>query len=165
MPKIIVVSLFLAAAAQAQDTRNVTEPVIPPGCAVLSANLAAAGGKTLAATDETRPDTQRIQQALDSCPQGRAVVLKAAAGRNAFLSGPLDLREGVALVVDGGATLFGSRNPRDYDVRPGSCGIVDQNGKGCRALINGAGVAHAAVMGGGVIDGRGWAALTGSKIA
>ncbi len=118
----------------------------------------------MADADESKPDTARIQQALNSCPKGRALVLKPASGRNAFLSGPLDLREGVALVVDAGAILFGSRNPRDYDVRPGTCGIVDQNGKGCRALINGAGVAHAAVMGGGVIDGRGWAALTGTKM-
>ena len=155
--------LMLALVAHAQDTRNVAEPVIPPACAALAANLTSAGGKTLAEADETKPDTRRIQQALDSCGTGRAVVLKAGGARDAFLSGPLQLREGVALVVDAGAILFGSRNPRDYDVRASSCGVVDQNGKGCRALINGDRVAHAAVMGGGVIDGRGWAALTGTK--
>jgi polygalacturonase len=70
----------------------------------------------------------------------------------------------VTLRIDAGAILFGSRNPRDYDVRPGSCGIVDNSGKGCKPLISGDHVAHAAVAGDGVIDGRGWATLLGSKI-
>lgn len=150
--------------AYAQDTRHVTQPVIPPSCAVLTPRLASIGGRTLAAADEATPDTGRIQSAIDGCPKGRAVQLKAASGRDAFLSGPLQLRDGVTLRVDGGAVLFASRNPRDYDLRPGSCGVVDQAGHGCKALIDGDGVAHAAVMGDGVIDGRGWAALIGQKV-
>jgi polygalacturonase len=58
-------------------------------------------------------------------------------------------------LVDRGVTLFASRDPRRYDVRPGSCGIVDQSGRGCKPLIHGDRVAEAAVMGDGVIDGRG----------
>jgi polygalacturonase len=157
--------LLLLAAARAQDTRTVTEPVVPPSCAVLTANLPAVSGKTVAEADESRLDTARIQRAIDSCPKGQAVELKAEGARNAFLSGPLDLRAGVALLVGRGAILFGSRNPRDYDVRPGGCGIVDQSGRGCRALINGDGVRDAAVMGEGTIDGRGWAKLPGGNIS
>jgi polygalacturonase len=152
--------VFLAALAPAQDTRNVTEPVAPPACTVLTANLSAVdGNKTLAEADEAKLDTARIQQAIDGCKPGQAVVLKAAGARNAFLSGALDLRAGIALVVDAGAILFGSRDPKAYEARPGSCGIVDANGRGCRALINGSNVAGAAVMGDGIIDGRGWAKL------
>jgi polygalacturonase len=163
----LTLALLAAAAAWhacAQDTRHVTEPVIPPSCAVLAARLASAGGRTLAGADEDKLDTGRIQGAIDGCARGRAVELKAARGQDAFLSGPLQLRDGVTLRVDGGAILFGSRNPRDYDLRPGSCGIVDRDGHGCKALIGGDGVAHAAVMGDGVIDGRGWATLIGTNV-
>lgn len=156
---------MLGLPASAQDARAVTEPVIPASCSTLTAQLSATSGNTsLAVEDETRLDTTRIQGALDACPQGRAVELVAAGGKNAFLSGPLQLRAGVGLVVRDGAILFGSRNPRDYDVSPGSCGIVDQQGRGCRALITGDHVSNAAVMGGGVIDGRGGATLIGQNV-
>jgi polygalacturonase len=147
--------------SHAQDTRNVTEPVIPPSCTVLAAQLPA----KLTEADEKKPDTARIQEALDHCGAGRAVELKAEGNARAFLSGPLQLREGVTLLVDGGATLFASRNPRDYDVTPGSCGIVNQSGRGCKALIGGANVAHAGLMGDGWIDGRGPSKLIGDKVS
>lgn len=155
----------LLASARPQDTRKVTEPVIPPPCAVLKAEMASENGRTLAAGDESKPDTVRIQQALDHCTPGHAVVLEPAGARDSFLSGPLGLRSGVALVIAKGATLFGSRNPRDYDLAPGSCGIVNASGRGCKALINGDGVHGAAVEGDGVIDGRGWANLLGQNVS
>ncbi len=148
----------------AQDTRNVTEPTFPPSCAVLGAKLISMEGRTLPVAYEARPDTDRIQKAIDACPPGRAVELRPGHGRDAFLSGPLDLRDGVTLRVAGGAILFASLNPRDYDVRPGSCGVVDESGRGCRALINGNDITQSAVMGEGTIDGRGWAKLTGTNV-
>ncbi len=60
-------------------------------------------------------------------------------------------------------TLFASRDARDYDLTPGSCGIVSEKGKGCKPLISGDHVAGAAVMGDGTIDGRGWAKLIGKS--
>ena len=153
------------ASLRAQDTRKVVEPSIPPACVTLQAQIGRAG-ISIAFDDENKPDTQRIQAALDSCPAGHAVVLKKTSGRlDAFLSGPLDLRRGVALVVDGGAYLFASRNPRDYDRTSGVCGTIDENGHGCRALINGANVAGASVMGDGVIDGRGGETILGQKVS
>jgi len=150
----------------AQDTRNVTEPAIPRSCAVLSANLTAVdSNKTLAAADEAKPDTGRIQKALDGCAKGQSVELKPDGAHNAFLSGPLNLRAGVTLHINTKAILFGSRNPKDYELRPGSCGIVDQRGHGCRALINGDNAPHSAVMGDGTIDGRGWAKITGKDVS
>jgi len=162
------VALLLALwplATPAQDRRAVSEPVIPPVCAGLGARLAVAGGRTLAPEDERRPDTARIQQALDGCPAGQAVELKRDGGFAAFLAGPLQLRAGVTLLVARGAILFGSRDPRDYDVSPGSCGIVNKGGRGCRPMIAGDNVADAAVMGDGVIDGRGWAPLPGRNVS
>jgi polygalacturonase len=159
---LIFVFALAAGAALAQDTRTVTEPVIPKTCVALDAQIAAIdGNRTIADADESRLDTARIQEALDSCPKGQAVELRAAGGRNAFLSGPLDLRAGVTLVAGAGAILFASRDAALFAVRPGSCGIVDQSGRGCRALINGNGVKGAGIMGDGTIDGRGWAKVLG----
>ena len=159
MAKILFLSVMSAACAAlcaAQDSRKVTEPVIPPFCATLQARFAE--------VDESQPDTSRIQKALDACPQGQAVELGRDGRHTAFLSGPLDLRAGVTLVVSAGATLFASRDPKDYEVRPGSCGVITPTGRGCRALINGDHVAGAAVMGDGVVDGRGGEKILGQDI-
>jgi polygalacturonase len=165
--KIAAVGLLALAsfAARAQDTRTVTEPVIPPVCASLGAKLAVVDGRTLAAEDEKKPDTARLQQALDACPAGKAVELKPDGAMAAFLIGPVQLRAGVTLLVAKGAVVFGSRDPRDYDTAPGACGIVNERGHGCKAMISGDNVAGAAVMGDGVIDGRGWAPLLGDKVS
>src|SRR5215469_2277277 len=161
----VEIFIFLGAlACFAQDTRTVTEPKFPQACTALSARLLAVeGGKTIADADESKADTARIQQAIDHCPAGQAVELKSDGASNAFLTGPLELRTGITLLVDGGVTLFGSRNPRDFDLRPGSCGIVDEHGHGCKPMIAVTNVTDAAVMGGGTIDGRGWAKLIGQK--
>jgi polygalacturonase len=165
----VTLALLLACFAHAQDSRRVTEPVLPPACATLAAGLTAEHGK-LREEQERQLDTVRIQKALDSCPPGHSVELRAAGEHDAFLSGPLDLRTGVTLLVDAGATLFASRDPRVYETSsgqsgPGVCGTVSQaGGRGCRALINGNQVADAGVMGGGTIDGRGGEKLLGQTV-
>lgn len=162
--KNALIAAAFVAAASAQDTRKVTEPAFPKSCAVVTARLATIdGGKTIADADEAKLDTARIQKAIDGCAKGQAVELRADGGRNAFVSGPLDLRSGVTLRIGAGATLFASRDPKLYDVGRGTCGIVDKVGRGCRALINGADVQGAAVMGEGTIDGRGWAKMIGKS--
>lgn len=143
----------------AQDTRNVQEPVIPAVCQILKANLTASGG-ALAAADEGKLDTARIQQALDRCAKGEAVELSSDGVKNAFLSGPLKIDRAVTLLVDRGVTLFASRNPRDFDARAEACGTVDEKGGGCKALIT-VTAPNAAVTGDGVIDGRGGDKLIG----
>ncbi|HVG26166.1 MAG TPA: glycosyl hydrolase family 28 protein, partial [Acidobacteriaceae bacterium] len=75
--------------------------------------------------------------------------------KNAFLSGPLELREGVTLLVDKGVTLYASRNPKDFDTSPGGCGTSGPESRPCRPLIAVNNVKNAAVMGEGVLDGRG----------
>ncbi len=154
--KLAIAFTLFVAALNAQDSRPVTEPKIPPSCVVLTAGAAE--------VDESRPDTNRIQQALDHCPAGQAVELKAGGSGGAFLTGPLELRRGVTLVIGRGATLFGSRNPRDYDREPGVCGTITEHGHGCKAMLNGDHVADAAVMGDGVIDGRGGVRILGQDI-
>jgi polygalacturonase len=144
---------FLLALQFMQDLRKVSEPVIPQSCTVLTA--------ARPSIDEDKPDTARIQEALDKCPAGQAVELSG----KIFLAGPLQLRAGVTLLLDRGTTLYASRNPRDYDLTPGSCGIVDKRGHGCKAIVSGDRVAGAAVMGEGAIDGRGGETLTGQKVS
>ncbi len=163
MKRLLQAGLVSLSIAFAQDLRNVTEPAIPQTCSTLAAGLSSEKGR-LREEDERKLDTARIQQALDSCPAGRAVELKGGAG-NAFLSGPLDLPQGVTLLVDAGVTLFASRDPRVYDMQPGACGTVSQTGgRGCRALISGNQVEGAGVMGDGVIDGRGGEKLLGQNV-
>jgi polygalacturonase len=138
----------------AQDTRDVIEPKVPRVCTSLSAGLHSENGK-LPEAAEANLDTARIQEAIDHCVAGRAVELRADGGHNAFLSGPLELRPSVTLLVTGGAVLFASRNAREYDVQPGACGLVNQDGRGCKPLISARNAPHSAVMGEGVIDGQG----------
>jgi polygalacturonase len=158
-----MLALLALASGKAQDSRPVSEPVIPPTCAVVAAQLASRG-TSIAEVDEDKPDTARIQQTLDACPAGHAVELKPEGAQDAFLSGPLELRRGVTLVVGKGATLYASRDPRVYDQRPGSCGIIDQRGHGCKPLLHGDRVADAGVMGDGVIDGRGGERILGQNL-
>jgi polygalacturonase len=169
MPRLLPFLSFLAIAisspALEQDTRNVTEPKVPPFCATLDAHLVSVNDSkfnTLAAADESKLDTDRIQKAIDACGKGKAVALQTHDTANAFLSGPLELREGVALVVDRGVTLFESIDPQVLEISPGSCGVVNTApGRGCRPLISVNHVSGAGVMGEGVIDGRGGGKLLG----
>ena len=162
----LALALCLMCAGQlgAQDTRKVTEPHFPKPCVTLDAQLSAPGG-ALTDKDEGKLDTERIQKALDHCKKDRAVELRAAGGHNIFLAAPLYLRSGVTLLIDAGTALFASRNPRDYDITPGSCGIVDEHGHGCKPFILADHAANAAIMGDGAIDGRGGAKLLGQNVS
>ncbi|HZP03901.1 MAG TPA: glycosyl hydrolase family 28 protein [Terracidiphilus sp.] len=158
----LISSLSLSSAAQ--DTRTVVEPFFPQLCTTLDAQLHAAGN-AVAPTDEQKLDTARIQKAIDKCGKGRAVMLHVNETNNAFLSGPLELKPEVTLIIDRGVTLFASRDPALFAVSPGSCGIVaHQPGpRGCKPLIA---VDHAqgsAIMGDGIIDGRGGEKMLGSQ--
>jgi len=169
---LALIAISTSLHAPAQDTRRVTEPKIPPSCTVLTARLDPHAGD-LAEADESHPDTLRIQQAMDRCKPGHAVELKPTPGKDAFLTGPLELRSGVTLLIDKGAILFASRNPRDYDIDPGLCGTVTEkkypytqglSGHECKPLIGGHDVSGAAIMGDGIIDGRRFAQLLGQQI-
>ncbi len=161
---VLLFWLLPPGAAQAQDTRPVSEPRVPPSCVAVPA-LLKVGELGLAPEQELALDTARIQSAIDGCARGHAVVLRADAARTTFLTGPLTLRTGVTLVVDAGAVLVGSRDPRLYDLTPGSCGVVNEKGHGCRPLIAADDTEHSGVMGPGVIDGRGGATLLGQKVS
>jgi len=147
----------------AQDSRQVSEPRVPPACSTLDAALAAKDG-VLSDADERRTDTQRIQDAINACAPGKAVVLRASGKSSVFLSGPLTLKSGVTLVVSANTVLAGSRDPRLYDIAQGSCGIVSTKGHGCRPLITVTNATGTGIMGEGAIDGRGGASLLGQNV-
>ncbi len=116
------------AGAGAQDTRKVTEPQIPSSCTKMKAQLRSVSND-IAEADEGKLDTERIQKALDHCKAGRAVELVGSRGRDAFLTGPLEMRTGVTLLVDKGVTLYGSRDAAMYEVKgegatTGVCGTI-----------------------------------------
>jgi polygalacturonase len=146
-------------------------------------------GEIIAPEYEKETDTARIQHALDTCKTGQAVELAhgelvftkggPATAQNAFLTGALEMREGVTLLIDKGVTLYASRDPKDYDPNPGGegvllCGTMAEagassaaaagsapQGRPCKPLISVTNVKNAAVMGEGVIDGRGYAMIVG----
>jgi polygalacturonase len=160
---VALASALLAAPLSAQDTRHVMEPRFPAPCAVLEAHLSAPDGH-LPANDEHRLDTGRIQKAIDACAPGHAVELRASLAGNVFLTGPLQLRPGITLLVDKDTVLYASRDPRLYDLTPGSCGVVDKRGHGCKPLILADHAPGSGIMGDGAIDGRGGEALLGQKL-
>src|SRR5271170_5630922 len=149
-------TLIFGCTANAQDSRTVVEPVFPTACSTLQAQQTIANGEP---TSETTFDTTRLQSALNACAVGQAVELQTSGTNNAFLIQPITIPTGVTLLVDGGVTVFASRNPADYQVSGAeTCGTVGTAGNGCNPLFNIAGNATstgAGIMGYGVIDGRG----------
>ncbi len=151
-----VLATVLGIAAQGQDTRTVLEPAFPASCSVLQAQQPIANGEP---TSETSFDTARLQAALNGCGAGQAVELQTAGVNDAFLIQAITIPTGVTLLVDGGVTVFASRNPADFQIAGNEvCGTVGASGNGCNPLFNIAGNAAssgAGIMGYGVIDGRG----------
>jgi polygalacturonase len=160
---IAALPLLLVFGLSAQDTRTVAEPHIPAACVTLDAAIAAPNG-VIAENDEKSLDTARIQSAMDGCVQGQAVVLRPKGNRNVFITGPLTLRPNVTLVVSKNTALVATRDPRLYDLAPGSCGIVSERGHGCKPFISGEGVQNGGIMGEGAIDARGGAKLLGQDV-
>lgn len=145
----------------------VTEPSLPATVCgqPLQAQIAPTDGSVDGLDADPRmsqPDTARIQRAIDACPAGQAVKLVAgAAGASGFLTGPLRLRSGVTLWIDDGVTLFGSRNPADYDTGAGTCGTaIQKKAKSCAPLVSAPSTVGSGIVGGGSIDGRGGSLLT-----
>lgn len=128
----------------AQDTRQVVEPAFLPSCVVISATLQTTRQEMLSEKSDTDAvsdaQTELIQRALDACAPGHAVELALARNSqaDAFLINPLIIPAGVSLRVDGGVTVFGSRNPANYQAAGtrARCGVPSRAGDGCKPLLN-----------------------------
>ncbi len=127
---------------------------VPPPCATLKARLTATG-LSVRRNIDVQIDTRRIQHALNLCNPGQAVVLRSYGAKDSFLSAPLLLPRGVTLFLDAGTTLFSSRNPRDYDVSPSSCGAARNDTVQCKPFLFSYQAAYSGILGTGTIDGQG----------
>jgi len=150
---LILLSL-LGANAWAQDMRAVHEPTLPASCIVL---------KALQPDAQSGDDTQRIQQAIDGCPAGRAVELARDGDAGSFHASPLVLKSGVTLLVDAGTTLYATSDPLAYDRGRKTCGTNDREGKGCKPFISVEDGEGGGIMGQGIIDGQGGRLIAGKK--
>ena len=135
--------LCVAASASAQDRRTVLEPRLPSHvCATLE-------------PEAPVDDTQRLQAALNACPQGQAVQLRAGPQGRRWVTGPLRIPSGITLWIDHGTTLAASTNPADYDKGQGRCGQIDSQGSGCQPFITIQRTEDSAIVGDGEIEGQG----------
>lgn len=104
---------------------------------------AAGNGQTL--------DTQAIQAAIDACERQGGGTVFFPSGK--YVSGSIFLRSHITLQLDAGAMLWGSEAPADYP-------IIDSRWEGIEQpthapLIAGCDLTNIAVIGRGIIDGRG----------
>ncbi|MHB8901625.1 MAG: glycosyl hydrolase family 28-related protein, partial [Thermoguttaceae bacterium] len=91
-----------------------------------------------AAGDGATLDTAALQKAIDAC--GEAGGGRVLFPKGTYLSGSLELKTGVHLVLAPEAVLLGSRSLNDYP---------------SRALVHAEDVADVGIEGGGTIDGQG----------
>lgn len=110
-------------------------------------------------SDGKRLCTQQLQQAIDRISEnggGRLVLTKGT-----YLTGCIQMRSGVELYLEEGATILGSTNPRDYVIRTSSNIADNPDEITGSALIYAQGVENVSLRGKGRIDGQGLAlALT-----
>jgi polygalacturonase len=176
IPGVALLCLSFLAAVQAQDTRTVSEPKFPSVCKVFRAPLMSspAGpvvGSSVAEQDLiSRVITHGITRFADlnEC-QGKAIefALGFDTRYNAFLINPITFPPGVSLIIDGGVTVYGSRNPDNYQISGSDfvCGTLAVFGSdkttsdACQALLtfqgNDRNEAQSGLYGYGVIDGQG----------
>jgi polygalacturonase len=170
-----VAILACSAGGQAQtatgDGRGtVAEPTFPAVCATVTADLTISGGEPSSELN-TATDTTALQTGLSTSGcSGKAVeVVAGSGGQNAMVISPIFIPSGVTLLVDGGVTIFASKNAADYQIGTATtgntCGTTD-GGSACNPLItvgassiNGqsgyTGAVVTGLMGYGQINGRG----------
>ena len=146
----LIVFIAFLSLAQAGDLSNVSKPETPLSCKVLKA-------------DNSVNSTRTIQNALDSCAKGRAVLLSISEKYKAFYSGPLNLPSGVSLRVGKGAMLVAIANPSLFDTGGKTCGKLDYSGKGCHPFIQIKNASDSGIYGQGIIDGQGNSIMYGQN--
>jgi hypothetical protein len=148
---------------------GIAEPSFPAVCTSLPAPLAIdLSTGDLSAADDTDSnadqETATLRTALAACPSGQAVELIRSGNHSAFLLEPVTIPNGVSLLVDGGVTVFASRNPTKYQSTSSlACGSIATADGGCVALLTFG--SNSGLYGYGVVDGRGYATMTGGPNA
>lgn len=123
-------------------------------------NVAHAG----APADGSAPATAFIQRAIDQCGNGGGGTVFLPAGR--YVSGTLWLRSNVTLHLDSGAVILGDTDPSAFPIW--STQWEGPSAQRVHApLIAGEGLTNIALVGRGLIDGRGqtwWDAFNSGKM-
>jgi len=187
----LALALLAGVTARAQDGRitsppastqngvpSVAEPTFPAtlGCSTVAAET------TIQSSGEPASETADtlIQPALTAAKSSsscKVVELTLNSnGNDAFVINPIAIPTGVTLVVDGGVTVFATKVASAYQVgtvgsSQDQCGVNGSNGNGCYPLISlgessvggGSSSTGSALMGYGVINGRGYDAPTNSS--
>ena len=96
--------------------------------------------------------TAEIQARIDAAAAAGGGTVSLAAGE--YLVSSLFLKNNVTLELKKGAVLLGSTNHLDYT---SVTSPQNKKGTGQNAIVCGAGVTNVALIGEGVVDGRGWA--------
>jgi polygalacturonase len=151
----------------AQDTRPISEPVFPPTCAVYHAPPQSTSdgpsvGSSVTEQDvESDNETSMLKTYLQNCAPGQAVELALGtdASYNAFLLDPITIPPGISLIIDGGVTVYATRDPANFqnpDEPQYKCGTVGKNypvNGGCVSFITLSG--QSGIYGYGILDGQG----------
>lgn len=129
--------------------RNPTQSPRDPGLPVLDA------GEAGIESDGTTVVTRKLQALIDRCSSAGGGVVRLGSGT--FLSGSIQLKSGVRLYLEPGATLKGVLGAEHYPVRTSeknpNWNMLRQGPQ--RALVYADGVEGLVVEGGGTIDGSG----------
>jgi polygalacturonase len=164
LPAFAISSQAWAEAPVKTQWGMVSEPSYPTHiCTILTAAITSQKGSIDAFDADgkaTQPDHDRIQKAIDGCHDGAVKFVTGPKGEDGFLTGPIQLKSGVILWIDKGATLYASRDPKDYDTGVGDCGTANkENHKSCHSLIEGSDLVKSGIVGEGKIDARGGSRL------
>ena len=102
--------------------------------------------------DGSTVDTAAFQRALDACGEAGGGVVRVPAGE--YLCQPLTLRSHTTLLLESGAALRATREPRDFMKQPGDW-LQAKSSSDFLPLIGGSNVTNVALVGEGTIDGSG----------
>ncbi|MCG6186033.1 glycoside hydrolase family 28 protein [Maribellus maritimus] len=105
-----------------------------------------------AKSDDTRPCTEIIQNAIDKVSKRGGGKVIIPPGK--FITGSIILKNGVTLEIQKGATLLGSKNLEDYlSIQPDFVAL--RTGQATKQLIFAEGQNNIGITGEGSIDGQG----------
>jgi Glycosyl hydrolases family 28 len=136
------------------------EPTLPqgsidPSC-IITANQVTTDTSWIPAETTVMADTLALNNALAAC---KVVKVQSDGTNNALVVSHLQLT-GTTLWIDGGVTLYASRDPSLYQ-STGNCGVLGVNdSSACKDFIT-VGGASPAIVGDGIIDGQGGEPLVG----
>jgi hypothetical protein len=117
--------------------------------------------------DNATLNTYAFSKAIAACQAGGTIKVPAP---GTFLTGPMNLTSNMVLLVEKGATILGTNDPKQYPLMapfPSMGGDITRDGHPCRygPLVGAVNATNITITGGGVIDGQGaWWWEHGSKL-